>query len=63
MTITAQERRTIPKPLDPVTKPDEGDGPTKPDVRRPGGGPDELLKRLRKIDPDQAKRYRQRSGQ
>ena len=62
MTLVGQERRTIPKPFERITKPDEGDGPTKPDVRRPGGS-DELLKRLRKIDPDQAKRYRQRSGE
>lgn len=40
---------------------DEG-GPKTPDVTRPDGG-NELLKRLKKIDPDQAKRYRQRSGQ
>jgi hypothetical protein len=60
---TMQERRTPQKPLDPITKPNDGDGPSKPDVRKPGGGSDELLKRLRKIDPEQAKRYRQRSGQ
>jgi hypothetical protein len=24
---------------------------------------DDLLKRMRKVDPDQAKRYRQRTGQ
>jgi len=24
---------------------------------------DELLKRMRKVDPDQARRYRQRTGQ
>ncbi|MBL8064294.1 MAG: ubiquitin-like protein UBact [Chthonomonadaceae bacterium] len=38
------------------------DGPSKPDVTRPGL-PDELLKRMKKVDPDQAKKYRQRSGQ
>jgi hypothetical protein len=62
MTITAQERKTVPKPFEPTRKTDEGEGPSKPDVRQPGGS-DELLKRLRKIDPEQAKRYRQRSGQ
>ena len=39
-----------------------------PDAPAPGGGPstpnvDDLLKRMRKVDPDQAKRYRQRTGQ
>ena len=62
MTIVAEERRTIPRPFEPARKTDDGDGPSKPDVRKPGGS-DELLKRLRKIDPDQAKRYRQRSGE
>lgn len=37
-------------------------GPTKPDIERPTL-PDELLKRMRKVDPDRAKNYRQRSGQ
>lgn len=37
-------------------------GPQAPKIDRPDGG-NELRKRLRKVDPDQAKRYRQRSGQ
>lgn len=37
-------------------------GPVKPDVKKPGA-PNELLKRMRRVDPDQAKKYRQRSGQ
>ncbi|MCH8273558.1 MAG: ubiquitin-like protein UBact [Armatimonadetes bacterium] len=37
-------------------------GPAKRDVRKPGGD-NELIRRMRKVDPDQAKRYRQRSGQ
>jgi hypothetical protein len=40
---------------------DEG-GPAKPDVKRPEG-PNELLRRMKNVDPDQAKKYRQRSGQ
>jgi hypothetical protein len=53
-------RRTIPQ--DPVTRPGgEGDGPSKPDVRRPDTN--ELIKRMKRIDPEQAKRYRQRSGE
>jgi len=38
-----------------------GDGPSAPRVDKPNT--DELLKRMRKVDPDQAKRYRQRTGQ
>ena len=38
-----------------------GGGPSSPKVDRPNV--DDLLKRMRKVDPDQAKRYRQRTGQ
>jgi hypothetical protein len=38
-----------------------GDGPSAPKVEKPNT--EELLKRMRKVDPDQAKRYRQRTGQ
>ena len=38
-----------------------GDGPSSPKVDKPNT--EELLKRMRKVDPDQAKRYRQRTGQ
>jgi hypothetical protein len=38
-----------------------GGGPTAPKVDRPNT--EDLLKRMRKVDPDQAKRYRQRTGQ
>lgn len=38
-----------------------GEGPSAPKVDKPNV--DELLKRMRKVDPDQAKRYRQRTGQ
>ncbi len=38
-----------------------GDGPGSPKVEKPNT--DDLLKRMRKVDPDQAKRYRQRTGQ
>ena len=37
------------------------DGPGAPKVDKPNV--EELLKRMRKVDPDQAKRYRQRTGQ
>jgi hypothetical protein len=55
------DRLTRP-PTEPGRKSGEESGPTRPDVQRPEGG-NELLKRLKKVDPDQAKRYRQRSGQ
>jgi hypothetical protein len=38
-----------------------GEGPTTPKVDKPNT--EELLKRMRKVDPDQAKRYRQRTGE
>ena len=41
--------------------PAPGGGPSAPKVDRPNV--DDLLKRMRKVDPDQAKRYRQRTGQ
>ena len=40
---------------------DEGDGPSTPKVEKPST--DDLLKRMRKVDPDQARRYRQRTGE
>ena len=38
-----------------------GDGPSAPKIEKPNT--DELIKRMRKVDPDQARRYRQRTGQ
>jgi len=38
-----------------------GEGPNSPKVDKPNV--DDLLKKMRKVDPDQAKRYRQRTGQ
>lgn len=39
----------------------EGGGPKSPDVSRPDT--QDLLKKMRKVDPNQSKRYRQRTGQ
>ena len=39
----------------------DGGGPNKPDVKRPDTN--DLLKRMKRVDPDAARRYRQRSGQ
>ncbi len=60
MTPNGLERRE--RPIDPLQKPREDEvGPKRPDV----GGPDKenLLKRMRKVDPKQAERYRQRTGE
>ncbi len=38
-----------------------GEGPSAPKVDKPST--EELLKRMRRVDPDQAKRYRQRTGE
>ena len=54
----------IQKPLDPVPwgpKQGDGDGPRSPDISRPDTK--DLLKKMRKVDPNQSKRYRQRTGQ
>jgi hypothetical protein len=63
MTFTTLERRE--RPLDPLPRPsdpsDEGSGPKRPDAGAPDK--DNLLKRMRKVDPKQAERYRQRTGQ
>lgn len=54
-----QSQRT--RPLVPGPGSGGGDGPAAPKVDKPNT--EELLKRMRKVDPDQAKRYRQRTGQ
>jgi hypothetical protein len=60
--MTDGDRLTRPLTREPDKKLGDDSGPTAPDVRKPGGD-NELLKRMKKIDPDQAKRYRQRSGE
>ncbi len=60
--IRIDDRLTRPVPPAPVRKTGDDSGPTKPDVTKPDGG-NELLRRMKNIDPDQAKKYRQRSGQ
>jgi hypothetical protein len=42
-------------------KPGDGDGPKSPDISRPDTR--DLLQKMRKVDPNQSKRYRQRTGQ
>jgi ubiquitin-like protein UBact len=54
----------IQKPVEPAPwgpKQGDGGGPRSPDASRPDTK--DLLKKMRKVDPNQAKRYRQRTGQ
>jgi hypothetical protein len=51
-----------PRPVMPAPSPGGGgDGPKEPNITKPNT--EELLKRMRKVDPDQARRYRQRTGE
>ena len=57
------ERRE--RPVDPLGKPpghrEPETGPARPDINSPSK--DNLLKRMRKVYPKQAERYRQRTGE
>ncbi len=63
MKFQADETMRRPLPSAPMEKPggDDSGGPSAPKVQRPNTR--ELLDRMKRVDPDQAKRYRQRSGQ
>jgi len=62
MPVTDDDRSTRPSaPDDPLRKEGDETGPSKPDVERPDRS--DLLKRMKRVDPDQARRYRQRSGE
>lgn len=59
---------TMPKrregPVDPMPqspRPEEGGGPRRQETGSPEK--DNLMKRMRKVDPKQAERYRQRTGE
>ena len=59
-----QIRDRAPRPTKPIDGPDGGEddaGPRRPKVGRPST--DDLLRRMRKVDPNQARRYRQRTGE
>jgi hypothetical protein len=60
--MSDSDRLTRPNPASPDRKLGDDSGPSAPNVPKPEGG-NELLRRMKKVDPDQAKRYRQRSGQ
>lgn len=49
------------RPVAPAPAGGGGEGPKAPQVEKPSA--EELLKRMRRVDPDQARRYRQRTGQ
>ena len=53
------------RPIDPLSKPsgpgDQESGPKRPEPDSPSR--DNLMKRMRKVDPKQAERYRQRTGE
>ena len=55
------DRIQKPQPAVPAPGGGGGDGPSAPKVEKPNT--EDLLKKMRKVDPDQAKRYRQRTGQ
>lgn len=61
MTAQFEERRSPVAPEPERKLGDGGGGPGKPDVKRPDTK--RLMERMKRVDPDQAKRYRQRSGQ
>jgi hypothetical protein len=62
MIFNADETLRRPLPSEPLQKPGGDDsGPGAPKVKRPDTK--QLLERMKRVDPDQAKRYRQRSGE
>lgn len=59
MIARMEERITRPVPGSPDRRDDAG--PSKPGVKRPETN--ELLRRMKRVDPDAARKYRQRSGE
>jgi hypothetical protein len=57
--MTENQQQT--PPVSPSVPRVGGIGPTSPRVAKPDVG--DLLKRMKRVDPDQAKRYRQRTGE
>jgi hypothetical protein len=53
------------RPVDPFSKPsgpgDQESGPKRPETDSPSR--ENLMKRMRKVDPKQAEKYRQRTGE
>lgn len=61
MIFNADETLRRPLPADPMTKPGDDSGPGAPKVNKPDTK--KLLDRMKRVDPEQAKNYRQRSGE
>lgn len=61
MEIRIEDRLRRPMPIGPERKEGDGGGPGKPDVKKPDTR--QLLERMKRVDPNQARRYRQRSGE
>ncbi len=62
--MNPEMRDRAPRPKGPIDTGGDGNeesGPRRPKVERPNT--DDLMRRMRKVDPDQARRYRQRTGQ
>jgi hypothetical protein len=59
--VQFEERIPRPAPPSPTRREGDGDGPKQPEVGRPNAK--DLLERMRRVDPNQARRYRQRSGE
>ena len=59
----ANFRDRAPRPTKPINDGSEevDEGPRRPKVERPST--DDILKRMKRVDPNQARRYRQRTGQ
>jgi hypothetical protein len=57
--MTENQQQT--PPVSPSVPRVGGNGPASPRVAKPDVG--DLLKRMKRVDPDQAKRYRQRTGE
>lgn len=53
------------RPVEPLSRPsgpgDQESGPKRPEADSPSR--DNLMKRMRKVDPKQAEKYRQRTGE
>ncbi len=64
-TLGPVEMERKDRPRDPLSKPpgprEEDPGPKRPETGSPSR--DKLLKRMRRVDPKQAERYRQRTGE
>ncbi len=58
LSLERREQPVSPKPLGPS---EDGGGPRRPETDSPEK--DNLMKRMRKVDPKQAERYRQRTGE